>query len=187
MTEERKVKGVAVIGLVELIRNVKDKPWEEHIPPEYMEIINNSFIPSQWYPLEFSQKMVTALIKIFVKDDENIVEVLAKLLIDEIVKGPFKSFILVDDPCRAIKKIIELQDKNYNFSSAKIEQTGDKSITVTMDEMGETDDNLKYFTRYISAQLKHLAQINGAKNIDVREETSTQGRNTRIDLFFKWD
>jgi len=71
MTEERKVKGVALVGLVELVRKNDDKPWDQYLTPEDMKLVNTMFMPSEWYPLEFSQRLVTAFAKIFLKDDPS--------------------------------------------------------------------------------------------------------------------
>ena len=65
MTSEKKIKGSAFIGIIETIRGHKDKPWEEHLTSEEMEIVNTTFMPTEWYPVEFSDRLSIALFKGF--------------------------------------------------------------------------------------------------------------------------
>jgi len=187
MTEERKVKGVALVGLVELIRKNDDKPWDQYLTPEDMKLVDTMFMPSDWYPLEFSQRLVTAFAKIFLKDDPSLIDRLAKFIIDDMANGPYKPFILVDDPLEAITKLLQLQDRNYNFSSSQMEKVGEKSLTVHLAGLGETDENFDYFKRYLGFMLKELATMNGAKNVSLTVSINKDGKDTTIDFNLEWE
>jgi hypothetical protein len=182
MAEERKVKGITLVTLVELVRNNKDHPWDEYLSEEDMEIVDTLFIPSEWYPIEFSQRLVTAFVKIFLKGDTSGVEGLGRYVLDEMLQSPYKKFILADDPYVAIKKLTDLQNKNLNFTSITVERTGEKGLVLRVLELGDTDENFDYFVIFLGTQLKELAAKNGAKNIDLQSSKKQDGGETMLEM-----
>jgi hypothetical protein len=187
MEAERKVKGVVLVGLIDLVRQNRDKPWDQYLTSEDMEVVNSLFIPSEWYPIEFSQRLVTAFVKIFLQGDNSRIEQVARHILAEMLESPYKRFILVDDPYQAVKKLIELQNKNYNFSSTTVERTGENGLLMRVAELGETDENFEYFVIFLGAQLKELAAKNGAKNIDLKSSKVQEGEKTMLELAMTWE
>lgn len=187
MTEERKVKGIVIAGMVEIVHRQKDQPWEEHLTPEDMKIINFTFLPSEWYPVGFTQRLVTAFVKIYFKGDVERIKSVARLIIDDTITGPLKHFILVDDPYKALKKITDLQNMSFNFVSSTVESTGEKELVLRASELGETDENFDYFIIFLSAQIEELALKNGARNIVIKSAKKNDGRGAVLELTMSWE
>ena len=53
---EKKVKGTMLVDQVRMIRAHKHHDWDDVLEPEDWEFINQMFLPSSWYPLEWYEK-----------------------------------------------------------------------------------------------------------------------------------
>ncbi|HUT53507.1 MAG TPA: hypothetical protein VM658_08960 [bacterium] len=160
--EERKVKGMVLLGFANLIRSSPNLPWKDHLTEEDLEIVNSGFLPSQWYSAEAYNRMALAVYKLVHKGDPDWAREFGRASIKELIKGGYGTFLTNLEPAEAMKKYFVIRSHYINFAKMAVEKTGNKSCRVTISETGKFDESDLYQFMF-GAQFEELIEANGGK------------------------
>ncbi|HUT54556.1 MAG TPA: hypothetical protein VM658_14295 [bacterium] len=186
MTQNRRIKGSVVLDMVKVIRAFKDLPWDRYLKPEDFEIVKTMVIPTAWYPIETYQRMGLAVYKLVAKESEDVVRKFGQAAMKELLEGPYRPFLVKNDPFEAVAKFFELRKSLFTFSKMAIEKTGDKSLRARITEFGDFSDGLDVFTILLCAHLEELAKNNGCKGITLKPCHEKEKGQTNIVVDMAW-
>ena len=186
MTQDRRIKGSVVLDMVKVIRAFKDLPWGQYLKPEDFEIVKSMVIPTAWYPIETYQRMGLAVYKLVAKGSEDVVRTFGQAAMKELLAGPYRPFLVKNDPFEAVAKFFELRKSLFNFSRTAIEKTGAKSLRVNITDLGDFGEGLDIFSVLLCAHLEEIARCNGCKDITLRPRHEKEKANVNIIVEMAW-
>jgi len=186
MTKERKVKGSAIIGLVNLVRQFKDRPWHEYLTPEDMEILESMVIPGEWYPIDFIQRLTLAAFKLLAGGDHDLVARFARESMTDIIDGPYRPFIKNASPIEAIDKLIEFRNSLYSFGDSRLEKLGENSARVRIADLGEDNEGVEFFITFQGVQLEELIKWRGGSEVKVTPRKLIEDGEVVIEFDLSW-
>jgi hypothetical protein len=160
MPEERKCKGSVILDMVKIVRAVKDQPWDRYLKPEDWTIINNMVIPTDWYPVEFYQRIGLAVYELAAGGSAEAVKQFGRLAMKELFHGPYRPFLDRRDPFLAVQKFMDLRRPLFNFSKMEMEPTGEQSLRVRISELGEFETGLDVFHLLAGVHFQQIAEFN---------------------------
>ncbi len=166
MTEQRMVKGSVLVDFVKVIQATKHIEWDKYLLPEDLELTRSMVIPSNWYPMEAYQRMGLAVWKLVAGENEGIARTFGKQAMQKLLDGPYRRLLKQDDPHLAMQKFMELRQTLFNFSDFEMQQTGERSIRVTI--KGPLDyEGLEIFTILVGVHFEVLVEANLGRNVVV--------------------
>jgi hypothetical protein len=186
MTQDRRVKGSVVLDMVKVIRAFKDLPWDQYLTPEDFEIVKSMVIPTAWYPIEAYQRMGLAVYKLVAKESDDVVRKFGQAAMKELLSGPYRPFLVKDDPVEAVHKFFELRKSMFNFSKTVVEKTGDKSIHIKITELGDFRVGLDIFCVLLCAHLEEIARCNGCNDVTLRPRHEKRPDGVNIFVEISW-
>lgn len=187
MTQERTVKGSVAMDMVKIVRALKDLPWDQYLKPEDFEIIDSMILPTGWYPVEFYQRVGTAVYKLVAKENVETVKSFGAMAMQELIEGPYRKFLTKGDPHQALDKFLELRKTMFNFGKMEARKTGDKKARITLSELGDYQEGMEIFQTLIGVHFEKLVETNGGTDVAMENSNEfKEGQSTFIfDLEWK--
>ena len=112
-----KVKGIAILDLVKLLRSEKSIDWGKYLEPQDMEVLYSKIRPINWYPGDtFWRFTHVAAMHIGKMQDNNIIafgRITARSYINL-----YKYLIREGDPAASIEGFLKVWNMFYDFEGA---------------------------------------------------------------------
>jgi len=186
MTAERMLKGSVIVDMVKVVRGFKDLPWDQYLRPEDWKVVNAMVIPTAWYPVESYFRIGWAVYKLVAKENADTVRAFGKAAMNEMMQGPYKSFLYRNEPLEAVQKFLDLRKPLFNFSRMTAERTGGKSLRVTVFEMGKFETGLDIFGLLAGIQFQHIVEQNGGKNVKLETRVISTAKDDDLIFDLTW-
>ena len=112
-----KVKGIAILEFVKLVRREKNINWEKHLKPEDMEIVYSTVRPINWYPGDTYWRLHRAA-TIEVGKFNNQTSLFFGRVVAQSYIELYKHIMIKGDPAASLQGFINVWNMFYDFEGA---------------------------------------------------------------------
>lgn len=157
------VKGSLFLDYVRMIKKRKETDWGKYLVPEDFEILDQTILPSQWYPLESYQRLGVATFHEIAGGDVEVVREWGRISLDEMT-NIYKNLINKTDPLRSLEKFKLLRSRFFDFEGLHIEPRPENRVHIKVDLAfsGVAEEAYGY---QMLGSFERLLELSGAKNI----------------------
>jgi hypothetical protein len=186
-TTERKVKGSLVVDMVKIIRAIPQLPWDKHLKPEDMAVVNSMVLPTAWYDMESYMRIGLAVYALGAQGKPENVVAFGRQAMQALFDGPYRPFLDKNDPALAIQKFLDLRKSLFTFSKMKMDKLADKKVRVTISELGRIEDGLEVFNLILEVHFVRLIELNGGKNVRCERKEQITPYDATLIFDLAWD
>lgn len=162
---DKAFKGTMVLDVVKTIRGIKEIPWDQHLSPEALALLDEQIIPSAWYPYEPVLSCLQAVYKLLGKNNPALARQWGKINGRKVFESIYKNMIVPGDPRASLQKleIIGSRTLMKNFSSSGVD-LGAGHLTTTFQDDDPRTEPIYYL---IQGWVDILIELSGGKNAKV--------------------
>jgi hypothetical protein len=187
---QRMVKGSVILDMVKIIRALDQLPWDQRLRPEDFEIVNGMVMPKSWYPIDAFMRMGLAVFELAAGSKPELVFAFGRQAMQGLFEGPYRPFLDKGDPFEATQKFLDLRRSMFNFSSMKMEKTGERGLRVEINEMGwaheALEEGLEVFSLVLDAHFEKLIELNGGREVKVSHRVEPRPDDTLLFHEVSW-
>jgi hypothetical protein len=135
MRQEKKIKGTMLIDAVKTIKRNTDVPWNDYLSDEARELLEQTVLSSQWYPLRPSLECIWAIYEKLGNKDPESAKQWGVANIQTLFGSVYKNMALENDPEKALQKLLLLAEKSFSRGfSFQVQKRSEKLYTLHIND-----------------------------------------------------
>jgi len=166
------IKGTMLVDYIRMIRANKDKNWDKWLTDEDRQIVNQTVLPSSWYPYQTFSNIGFATFKELANSDMKTAKTFGRMAMKNLLKL-YQHILMPDDPVSSVKKYANLNRVLVRGGyDSKIIDEGDNWFKYKWNfaEEDEEEERKQAYLNQTTGMFEELMEQSGAKNIKIENE-----------------
>jgi hypothetical protein len=163
---ERKVKGTMLVDQARMIRRNRQLSWDEYLTPEDWAKLEETILPSTWYPLELFRRWGWATFNVLAKRDLALTRQRGRARGRELFEQSYQNLFHEKNPAQALRVFTQMYGSLFNFSTLEFESLGEKRAQLRHDYDPDDPSNEPY-CHQLMGYLDALVELTGGQDVDV--------------------
>lgn len=182
-SEQKQVKGTAVLDIIRTIKSMKNVPWGQHLSEEAQQLVSQRILFSQWYPFEPVLSCILAVYHLVAGGRPELVKgwgkINSKRLIETIYRTPRQ------DTAAALKRLNTIA--NRNLVKGLIMDYVEVSPKHYRAKIADADPKTEVIYYFIQGWIEAIIELTGGTNgrTTITDKHWEGSKETVIDIV--WD